>query len=52
MKKLKNPKAFIDYSQTIDNVYENLEDSDSRKKRKVLAVFDDMTADIKKLIKS
>ena len=23
---LENPKAFIDYSQTIDNVYENLED--------------------------
>ena len=23
---LKNPKAFIDYSQTIDDVYENLED--------------------------
>ena len=23
---LKNPKAFIDYSQTTDDVYENLED--------------------------
>ena len=23
---LKNPKAFTDYSQTIDGVYENLED--------------------------
>ena len=23
---LKNPKAFIDYSQTINDVYENLED--------------------------
>ena len=24
IKNLKNPKAFIDYSQTIDNVYKNL----------------------------
>ena len=23
---LKNPKSFIDYSQTIDDVYENIED--------------------------
>ena len=26
IKNLKNPKEFIDYSQTIDDVYENLED--------------------------
>ena len=25
-KNLKNPKAFIDYSKEIDNIYENLED--------------------------
>ena len=25
IKKLKNPKAFIDHTQTIDDVYENLE---------------------------
>ena len=30
----KNSKAFIDYSQTIDNVYENLEDYNLTKKRK------------------
>ena len=30
---LKNPKAFIDYSQTIDDVYENLEDYNPTKKR-------------------
>ena len=46
IKKLKNPQAFIDYSQTID-VYENLEDYNPTKKRKVLIVFDDMIADIK-----
>ena len=45
-KKLKNPKAFIDYSQTVDDVYENLEDYNPTKKRKVLIVFDDMVADM------
>ena len=43
---LKNPKAVIDYSQTIDNVYENLEDYNPIKKRRLLIVFDDMIADM------
>ena len=46
IKKLKNPKAFIGYSQTIDDVYENLEGYNPTKKRKVLIVFDYVTADI------
>ena len=53
IKKLNNPKAFTDYSQTIDDVYEILEDYNSAKKTKVLIVFDDMIADMesnKKLI--
>ena len=41
---LKNPKAFIDYSQTIDDVYENLEGYNPTKKRRVPIVFDDMIA--------
>ena len=45
IKNLKNPKAFIDYSQTIDNVYENLEDYNPTKKKRVLIVVDDMIAD-------
>ena len=45
-KKQKKPKAFIDYSQIIDNVYENLEDYNPTKKRKVLILFDYMTADM------
>ena len=44
---LKNPKAFIDYSQTIDDAWENLEDRNQTKKRRVLMVFDEMTADMK-----
>ena len=43
---LKNSKAFINYSQTTDDVYENLEDYNPKKKRKVLIVFDDMIADM------
>ena len=44
---LRNPKAFIDYSQTIDDAYENLENYNPTKKRRVLIVFDDMIADMK-----
>ena len=33
IKTLKNPKSFIEYSQTIDDVYENLEDYNPTKKR-------------------
>ena len=43
IKKLKNSKTFIDYSQTIDDVYENVEDYNPPNKKKVLIVFDDMT---------
>ena len=46
IKKLKNPEAFIDYSQTIDDVYENVEDYKPTKKWRVLIVFDDMIADM------
>ena len=35
IKKLKITKGFIDYSQTIDYVYENLEEYDPTKKRRV-----------------
>ena len=38
--------AFIGYSQTIDDVYENLEDYNPTKKRRVLTVFHDMIADL------
>ena len=47
IKKLKNQKAIIDYSQTIDDVYENLEEYNPEKKRKVLIVVDDMIIDRK-----
>ena len=43
--KLKNPNAITHYSQTIDDVYENLDYNPTKKKR-LLLVFDDMTADM------
>ena len=43
---VKNPKTFVDYSQTIDDVYENLELYNPTNKRRVLMVFDDMIADM------
>ena len=46
IKRLKSPKAFIDYSQAIDDVYEDLEDYNSTKGRKVLIVFDDLISDM------
>ena len=33
LKKLKNPKTFIDFSQTIDDVYENLGGLSSNKEK-------------------
>ena len=44
LNKQKNSKTFIDYSQTIDAAYKNIEDYNSTNKRRVLIVFDDMIA--------
>ena len=46
IKHLEDPNAFIEYSNTMDDVYENIDDYNSSRKRKVLIVFDDMIADI------
>ena len=45
IKKLKSLKAFIDCSQKIDAVYENLVGYNLTKKRKVLIAFHDMITD-------
>ena len=47
IKRLRNPNSFDDYSQTINDVYENLENLNSTQKKKVLVAFDDMIADMK-----
>ena len=41
-----DPRAFIQYSDDMQNVYKNIEDYNPNKKRKILKVFDDMIADM------
>ena len=41
-----DPKAFMEYSNDMQNVYKNVEDYNPIKKRKILIVFDDMIADM------
>ena len=38
--------TFIECSNTMDDVYENINDYNSRRKRKILIVFDNMIGDI------
>ena len=46
IKHLNDPNTFIQCSNMMDDVYENIHDYNSIRKRKILIVFDDMTADI------
>ena len=46
IKHLNNPNTFIECSNTLDDVYENINDYNRIRKRKKLIVFDDMIADI------
>ena len=46
IKHVNNPNAFIECSNTMDDVYENIDDGNPIRKRKKLIVFDDMIADI------
>ena len=42
----KDPKAFMEYSNDMDNLYKNIENYKPGKKRKILIVFNDMIADM------
>ena len=46
IKHLDNPNAFIECSNTTDDVYENINDYNPVRKRKKLIAFDDMIVDI------
>ena len=46
LKHLNDSKVFIECSNTMDNIYENINDYNPNRKRKILIVFDDMIADI------
>ena len=41
-----DPKAFMEYSNDMQDVYKNIEDYNPIKKRKILIVFDDVIADM------
>ena len=46
LKHLNDSKAFIEYSNNMDDIYKNIEEHNPNKKRKILIVFDDMIADM------
>ena len=46
LKHSNDPNAFIKCSKMMDDVYENIHNYNSNRKRKILIVFDDMIADI------
>ena len=46
VKNLNDPNAFIESSNMMDDVYDNIHDYNSSRKRKILIAFDDMIADI------
>ena len=46
IKHLNNPNAFIECSNTMDDVYDNINDYNSSSRRKILIAFDDMIPDI------
>ena len=46
IKHLNDPKAFIEYSAYMDDIYNNVDDYNPNRKRTILIVFDDMIADI------
>ena len=46
IKHLNDAEAFTEYSNTMDDVYNNVDDYNPNRKRKTSIVFDDMIADI------
>ena len=46
IKHLNDSRAFIEYSQYTDDLYDNIDDYNLSRKRKILIVFDDMITDI------
>ena len=46
LKHFNDPKAFIEYSNDMQEVYKNIEEYNADKELKILIVFDDMIGDI------
>ena len=46
IKHVNNPKAFIECSNTMNDIYENIDNYNLSRKRKILIIFDDMIVDV------
>ena len=46
IKHVNDPKAFIECSNTMNDIYENIDDYNPNRRRKILIIFDNMIADI------
>ena len=46
LKYLKDSKAFIEYPNDMDDIYEDIEQYNTDKKHKILIIFDNMIADL------
>ena len=46
LKRFNDPKAFIEYSNDMQDVYKDIDEYNTDKERKILIVFDDMIADM------
>ena len=46
IKNLSNPNAFTEYSNTMDDVFINIDNFNTKRKKRVFLIFDDMMADI------
>ena len=46
IKHVNDPKAFIECLNTMDDIYENIDDYNPNRKRKILIIFDDVIADV------
>ena len=43
---LNDPAGFLEYSSTMDDILDNIEDYNKKRKRKILIVFDDMISHV------
>ena len=46
IKNLDDPSAFIEYSNTMDDICSNINYYNSKRKKKIVIVFDDIISDI------
>ena len=49
LKHLNDSNTFIEYSNDMEDIYENIEEKKANKNRKILTIFDGIIADNKKL---